>query len=114
VKYQIVHSLGERAATTALMRIAETEQDHRLQETAFVRLGQAGAREQLQRFYTRARAEQKRPIVVGLFAARADEELIRIAEQERDESIRREVLTRLRLLNTAKSRAYLEKQAQKR
>lgn len=141
VKYQIVNSLGDRAArttlvrlvdtaadrrlnearlvseqsaTTALLRIAESESDRRLQETAVVRLGQAGAREQLQRIYTRARPELRRPIIVGLFNARADDELIAIAEKERDQAIRTEALTRLRLLGTPKARAYIEKVAQNR
>jgi hypothetical protein len=114
VKYQVVNSLGERSATTALMRIAETEKDRKLQESAIIHLGQAGAREQLERFYTRAGVELKRPIIEGLFNARAEDALIRIAQQERDEAIRAEVLTRLRLLGTAKARAYLETQRQKR
>ena len=110
VKYQVVNSLGERSATTALMRIAETERDHKLQERAIVRLGQAGAREPLARFYSRAGEELKRPIIDGLFNARAEEELIRIAELERNVAIRAEVLTRLQLLGTEKARAYLAKQ----
>lgn len=114
VKFQVVNSLGERSATTALVRIAETEQDHRLQESAIVTLGQAGAREQLARLYTRTAQDLKRPIIIGLFNARAEEELIRIAEHERDQSIRLEVLTRLRLLDTEKARAYLEKQRKNR
>lgn len=114
VKYQVVHSLAERSATGALMRIAETERDHKLKETAIVRLGQAGAREQLVRFYARAAADLKRPIIVGLFNARAEDDLIRIAETERDETIRAEVLARLRLLGTPKARAYLEKDRQNR
>jgi HEAT repeat protein len=114
VKYQVVNSLGERSATTALMRIAETERDHKLQETAIVRLGQAGAREPLARFYSRAGEELKRPIIDGLFNARAEEELIRIAEMERDVAIRAEVLTRLQLLGTEKARLYLEKQRKNR
>lgn len=114
VKYQIVNSLGERSATTALMRIAETEKDRKLQESAIIHLGQAGGREQLERFYSRARGELKKPIIEGLFNARAEEALIRIAQQERDQAIRAEVLTRLRLLGTPKARAYLETQRQKR
>ncbi|HEY0875993.1 MAG TPA: HEAT repeat domain-containing protein, partial [Vicinamibacterales bacterium] len=114
VKYQIVNSLGERSATTALMRIAETEKDRKLQESAIIHLGQAGGREQLERFYSRARVELKKPIIEGLFNARAEEALIRIAQQERDQAIRAEVLTRLRLLGTPKARAYLETQRQKR
>jgi hypothetical protein len=114
VKHQVVNSLGERSATVALMRIAETEQDRRLKETAIVRLGQAGAHAQLARLYDRAHIEVKRAIIVGLFNARGDDELIRIAEQERDATLRGEVLTRLRLLGTQKARVYLEKQRQNR
>jgi len=79
-----------------------------------VRLGQAGARDQLVRFYGRASADLKRPIIIGLFFARADDELIRIADHEREAPIRIEVLTRLKLLGTDKARAYLEKQKQNR
>ena len=114
VKYQVVNSLGERSATTALMRIAETERDRKLQETAIARLGLAGAREPLARFYARAGAELKVPIIDGLFNARAEEELIRIAEIERNAAVRAEVLTRLQLLGTEKARAYLEKQRHNR
>ena len=114
VKYQVVNSLGERLDTNALVRIAETEPDRKLKEIAIVRLGQAGAREQLEHFYVRARVELKKPIINGLFNARAEEELIRIAEKERDPEIRAEALARLRLLGTPRARAYLEKQRQKR
>lgn len=114
VKYQVVNALGERSATTALMRIAETEPDRRLQETAILRLGQAGASDLLVRFYTRARTDLKRPIIVGLFNARAEDELIRICDQERDQAIRGEALTRLRLLGTPKARQYVEKQRKNR
>ncbi|HJR58694.1 MAG TPA: HEAT repeat domain-containing protein, partial [Vicinamibacterales bacterium] len=114
VKHQVVNSLGERSATVALMRIAETEKDHRLQATAIGRLGQAGARDLLARLYTRASVDLKRPIIVGLFNARGEDELIHIAERERDTAIRAEALTRLRLLGTPKARAYLEKQPQNR
>jgi len=109
VKYQVVNSLGERAATRALLRIAESEVNRPLRDTAIVTLGQAGGREQLQRLYTRATLELKRPIIIGLFNARADDELIRIAERETDAAIRREILARLRLLGTPKAKQYLEK-----
>jgi hypothetical protein len=109
VKYQVVDSLGERSATTALLGIAEREVDKRLKETAIVRLGQAGAREQLQRYYLRARDDLKEPIIRALVLAKAEDELIRIAQTETDESIQRQALTGLRLLGTAKARAFLEK-----
>lgn len=109
VKYQVVNSLGERAATTALLQIAQSESDSDLRDTAIVTLGQAGGRAQLQRLYGRGRVEWKRPIIVGLFNARAEDELIQIAERETDPAIRREVLARLRLLGTPKAKQYLEK-----
>jgi hypothetical protein len=114
VKYQVVNSLGERSATTALVRIAETERDRKLRETAIVQLGKAGAREPLARFYARASTELKLAVIDGLLNARAEDELIRIAEQERNEAVRAEVLRRLQMLGTAKARAYLEKQQKRR
>ena len=109
VKYQVVNSLGERAAANALLQIVQSEPDRALCDTAIVTLGQAGGREQLQRLYVRGRQEWKRPIIVGLFNARAEDELIQIADRETDEAIRSEVLARLRLLGTPKARAYLQK-----
>lgn len=107
VKYQVVTALGERSATTALMRIAQSESDPRLRNAAIVTLGQAGGREQLTLLYARSKAESKRPIIVGLFNAQADRELIRIAETERDASLREEALKNLRLLNTPRAQEYL-------
>ncbi len=109
VKYQVVNALGERAATTALMQIAQSEPDIHLRDAAIVTLGQAGGHTQLRRMYVRARPDAKRPIIVGLFNARAEAELIQIAEREHDLAIRREVLARLRLLGTPKAKQYLEK-----
>ena len=109
VKYQVVNSLGERAATTALLQIVQSESDSGLRDTAIVTLGQAGGRVQLQRLYGRGRFELKRPIIIGLFNARAEDELIQIAEQESDPALKREVLARLRLLGTPKAKQYLEK-----
>jgi hypothetical protein len=110
VKYQVVTSLAERSATNALLRIAEMEKDLKLQESVIIRLGQAGAREHLERFYPRARIELKKPIIEGLFNVPAEDALIRIARQERDAAIRSEVITRLRLLGTPKARAFIEAQ----
>ena len=109
VKYQVVNSLGERSATVALMRIAESEADPHLRDTAIVTLGQAGGREQLHRLYLRASAASKRPIIAGLFNARAENELIQIAERETDPAVRADILRRLRLLGTPKAKAYVEK-----
>ena len=108
VKYQVVTSLARRDAAPALMRIAESEKDRRLRDVAIVTLGDAGGRTQLFSLYSTAPQDAKRAIVIGLFNAKAEDELIRIAEQERDAAIRNEAISRLRLLGTPKAKAYLE------
>ena len=107
VKYEVVSSLGERSATTALFRIVQSETDRPLRDRAIVTLGEAGGRDQLRILYGRAAPDVKRPIVVALFNARAEDELIQIAEHEKDPAVREEVLTRLRLLGTPRAKAYL-------
>jgi hypothetical protein len=110
VKYQIVMSLGQRDAVPALMRIAQSETDRELRAMAIATLGEAGGREQLSTLYARLvgdSADVKRPIILGLFNAQADEELIRIAERERDPQTRAEILAKLRLLGTPRAKAYL-------
>jgi HEAT repeat protein len=112
VKRQVVSSLGERAEAPALMRIATSEADRQLRATAIVTLGRAGGRQQLFALYAHADRDTKRPIIAGLFTCRGDDELIRIADQEQDEQLRTDVLSRLRLLGTPKARAYLAKDKQ--
>ena len=80
-----------------------------LRSTAIVVLGRVGGREELVRLYGKAERGSKRSIIVGLFTARAEDELIRIADTERDPQLRGEVLSRLRLLGTPKARAYVTK-----
>jgi HEAT repeat protein len=108
VKQQVVTSLGQRAEKTALLRIAQSEQDRGLRERAIVTLGRAGGREQLRVLYATASMEIKRPIIVGLFNARAEDELIRVAEEEKDPALRAQAVSCLRLMGTPKARKYLE------
>jgi hypothetical protein len=108
VKYQVVTSLARRDAAPALMHIAESEKDPRLRDVAIVTLGDAGGRVQLFSMYSTAPRDAKRAIVIGLFNAKAEDELIRVAETEHDASLRNEVVARLRLLGTPKAKAYLE------
>ena len=89
VKYQVVSCAGQRDAAPALLRIAQSETDRRLRDVAIVTLGEAGGRQQLAALYAKAAADAKRAIVTGLFNARADDELIRIAGQESNAEIRR-------------------------
>jgi HEAT repeat protein len=113
VKYQVVASLGQQEAASALMRIAQAETDRVLRDVAIVTLGEAGGRDQLAALYTRASSESKRAIIIGLFNAHAEDELIRIAERERDPQARAEALARLRLLGTPKAKLYLEQAPRK-
>ena len=108
VKHQVVTSLAQSDGAPALLRIAESEKDRELRDVAIVTLGEAGGRQQLAMLYAKATTDVKRPIIVGLFNAQAEDELIRIAERERDPAARAEVLARLRLLGTPRARAYLE------
>jgi hypothetical protein len=107
VKYQVVTSLARPDAAPALFKIAKAEKDHRVRDVAIRTLGEAGGRKQLTMLYATAAADIKRPIIVGLFNAQADEELIQIAEREKDPAAREEILARLRLLGTPKAKAYL-------
>jgi hypothetical protein len=109
VKRQVLSSLGARAEVPALYRIAQSERDQTLRSTAIVALGRVGGREQLVRLYANVEHGSKRPIIIGLFNGRAEDELIQIADKERDPELRSEVLSRLRLLGTPKARAYLAK-----
>lgn len=109
VKRQVLKSLGERSARTALMTIAQAEADRDLRTRAILTLGQAGGNQELRLLYTKFGVEFKRPIIQGLFNARADDELILLADRERDQAIRQELYNQLRLLGTPKAKEYLEK-----
>jgi HEAT repeat protein len=108
VKFQVLSALGQRDATVALAGIAQSEPDRRLRNAAIVTLGEAGGRQQLATLYWRSAPDARRAIIVGLFNARAEDELIRIAERESDRDVQQEVHTRLRLLGTPKAKAYLD------
>jgi hypothetical protein len=107
VKYQVVTALAQRDAAPALMKIAQSEPDKRVRDFSIVTLGEAGGRQQLAMMYAKAAADAKRPIIVGLFNAQAEDELIQIAEREKDPAVREEALSQLRLLGTPKAKAYL-------
>ena len=111
VKWQIVKSLGDRSEKSALLTIVEKEKNGKLRSSALVSLGRAGGAAQLAAMYSSQTLDSKRSIIGGLFLARAEAELIRIAEIERkgNAELRRDALDRLRLLGTPKAREYLQK-----
>jgi HEAT repeats/Tetratricopeptide repeat len=108
VKRQVVVSLGERADASSLLRIAQSENDDRLRDTAIVTLGRIGGREQLRVLLARASKETRLAIIRGLFIARDDVGLIRVAKQEKDPELRAEARSRLQLIGTPQAKAYLE------
>lgn len=108
VKQQIVVSLGERSDALSLFRIAQSENDDRLRDIAIMTLGRAGGREQLRVLSLKASKATRQAVIRGLFMARDDDGLIRVAKQEKDPALRAEVLTRLKLMGTPKAKAYLE------
>ena len=117
VKWQIVKSLGERSERVALLSIVNSEKDGKLRASAIVCLGQSGGAMQLAGMYQSSTPETKRSIIGGLFFARAEAELIRIAEAEKgrgNELLRKDALERLRLLGTPKAKEYLQKVSEKR
>jgi hypothetical protein len=112
VKAQIVKSLGERSEKVALVSIVSSEKDVRIRSRAFTSLGEAGGAAQLAAMYRTASAADKRAIIGGLGLARADAELIRIAQIERTPAgatFRNDALEQLRLLGTPKAVDYLQK-----
>ena len=108
VKRQVVVSLGERADASTLLRIVQTENNDELRDAAILTLGKAGGREQLRVLFVRAPSEARRAVIRGLFLARDEDGLIRIAAQEKDPALKADVLSKLRLLGTPKAKEYLE------
>jgi HEAT repeats len=108
VKRQVVRSLGELRARAPLFSIAQSEANVDLRSRAIMMLGRAGGANELRVLYAKASQETKRPIILSLFNARAENELIQIAERERDGLLRREVLAQLRLLDTPRAKEYLQ------
>jgi len=107
VKQQVVVSLGERSDTSSLFRIVQTENNDELRDAAILTLGRAGGRDQLRVLFARASKDARQAVIRGLFLARDEDGLIRIARQEKDEALKAEIISRLRLLGTPKAKEYL-------
>lgn len=110
VKRQVVTSLGERADRTALLRIAQSESDVSVRNTAIVTLGRAGGRDELRGLYTAVPPDSRRALLTAFVNARDEDELIRIAQSDPDPAMRQAARTNLRLLGTPKALAFLSKE----
>lgn len=107
VRRQVVRTLGQRGSAEALAEIARKEADLELRDSAIIMIGRAGGRQQLRALYDSARPDIKKPVIAAFFNAGADEDLIRVARQDTDESVRKLAIDQLRLLDTDKARAFL-------
>jgi hypothetical protein len=108
LKRQVVASLAERADNVALLRIARSETEPTVRDFAIVTLGRSGARDQLRALYVQAPQESRSAVLTALFAARDDDELIRIAKTETNPVLRLRARQQLRLLATPKAIKFLE------
>jgi HEAT repeat protein len=108
LKRQVVSSLGERADTTALLRIARSESEPTVRDYAIVTLGRAGARDQLRTLYVQAPQASRVTVLTALFSAKDDDELIRIARSEQNPLLRKRARDQLRMLATPKAMKFLE------
>ena len=107
IKREVVSSLGTRADTTALLRIARTESDTFVRNTAILTLGRAGARAPLAMLYAQAPRESRSAVLSALLAAKDEDQLITIARSEKDPALRQQALRQLRLLGTPRALQYL-------
>lgn len=107
IKREVVSSLGAHADTAALLRIAKTEADAFVRNTAIVALGRTGAREQLATLYVQAPRESRSAVLTALLAAKDEDQLINIAGTEKDLVLRQQALRQLRMLGTPKALQYL-------
>jgi hypothetical protein len=108
LKRQIVASLGERADSASLLRIAKSEEEPTVRDYAIITLGRTGSRDQLRTLYVEAPQVSRGAVLLALFAARDDDELIRIAKTETSVALRQRARQQLRMLATPKALKFLE------
>jgi hypothetical protein len=110
VRIAAIREMGrfsEPTFTSALAAIARNESDIAVRETAIVTLGRSGARVQLRTLYSQLPQSSRIAVLRGLFNAKDDDELIRIATNERDQRLRTRARQHLRLLGTPKAVKFL-------
>jgi HEAT repeat protein len=113
VKFQIVKSFGDFGQAAPLMKIIHSEKGGKVRDNALISLGRAGGAEQLAALYNTEGVDSRRFIIDGLFSARADAQLIRVANIERKGNLqlRNLALERLKLFNTPLAKQYLQQES---
>ena len=108
LKRQIVTSLGDRADSVSLLRIAKSEPEATVRDLAIVTLGRSAPRDQVRALYAQTPAASRGAVLLALCAAKDDDELIRIATSETNPALRVRARQQLRLLATPKALKFLE------
>jgi HEAT repeat protein len=108
LKRQIVASLGDRADTVSLLRIARSESEPTVRDYAIVTLGRTGPRDQVRTLYVQVPQDSRNAVLTALFTAKDDDELIHIAQTERNPLLRLRARQQLGMLATPKARKFLE------
>lgn len=107
VKRQVVSSLGERADNRALVRIAKVESDDTVRNYSIVTLGRTGARDELRTLYVQTPKVSRPAVLSALFTVKDEDELIKIAQTEKDPLLKARARQQLRMLATPKAIKYL-------
>jgi hypothetical protein len=110
VRIAAIRELGrfrEPVFISSLVTIARGESDPGVRDTAIVTLGRSGARPQLRSLYHQLPPGSRFVVLTALFNAKDDDELIRIATNERDQRLRTHARQQLRLLATPKAVKFL-------
>lgn len=111
VRIAAIREMGrfrEPAFTTALAGIARSESDAAVRDTAIVTLGRTGAHLQLRSLYAQLPPAARIALLTGLFNAKDDDELIRIARTEKNPQLRARARQHLRFLATPKALEFLQ------
>jgi hypothetical protein len=112
VKVQIVKSLGDLEQPAPLLQIVNAEKEGLIRYTALASLGRAGAVDQLEQLYKTSSINSRRYIIEGFAFARADAQLIRVADLERkgNPQLRRFALDQLKLFGSPRAKEYLQRE----
>lgn len=112
VKVQIVKSLGDLEQPAPLLQIVNAEKEGPIRYHALASLGRAGAVDQLEQLYKTSSSNSRRYIIEGFAFARAEAQLIRVADLERkgNPQLRRFALDQLKLFGSPRAKEYLQRE----
>ena len=108
LKREVVSSLGQRADNVSLLRIARSETDTAVRNNAILTLGRIpNTGRDLRILYVQTPEDSRPAVLTALFTAKDEDELIRIADTEKNAVLRGRARRQLAMLATPKALAYL-------